>query len=100
MHEECEALDKHASDLTSSVLAQCFCSALFKLDTMGFKENISSAHQFYCFIILVWQQLNVFFVLFWHMPFHLYLQIIIYITSFNILCNSCRLLHDLKYVFV
>ena len=88
MHEEGEALDKHASDLTSSVLAQCFCSELFKLDTMGFKENISSAHQFYCFIVLTWQQLNVMFVLFLHMPLHLYLQIIIYITSFNFLYNS------------
>lgn len=41
MHEEGEILDKHASDLTSSVLAQCFCSELFKLDTAGFKESIS-----------------------------------------------------------
>lgn len=49
------------------------------------KNNISSAHQFYCFIILAWQQLNVLFVLFLHMPLHLYLQIIIYITSFNFL---------------
>lgn len=66
-------MDKHASDLTSSILTQCFCSELFKLNTMGFKKIISSAHQF-------WQQLNVKFMLFLHMPPRLYLQIIIYIT--------------------
>lgn len=92
MHAESEVADKHASELTSSVLAQCFCSELFKLCTMGFKENISSAHQFYCFIVrlkrLTWQQLNVSFVLFLHMPLHLYLQTISYRSSFNFLYNS------------
>lgn len=83
MHEECEVADKHASELTGSVMAQCFCSELFKLRTMGFKESINSAHHFYCFIVrlkyLTWQLLNVSFVLFLHMP--LYLQIINYRTS-------------------
>lgn len=88
MREEGEALDKHASDLTTSVLAQCFCSELLKLETMGFKENISSAHQFCWFIVLTWQQLNVIFVLFLHMPIHPYLQIIIYLTPFTFLQNS------------
>lgn len=66
-------MDKHASDPTSSVLTQPFCSELFKLNTMGSQKNISSAHQF-------WQQLNVKFMLFLHMPVSLYLQIKIYTT--------------------
>lgn len=92
MHKEWEVAGKHASELTGSVLAQCFCSELFKLCTMGFKENINSAHQFYCFIVrlkhLTWQLLNVSFVLFLHMLLHLYLQIIDYRTSSKFSYNS------------
>lgn len=69
-----------------------FAVELFKLCTMGFKENINSAHQFYCFIVrlkhLTWQLLNVSFVLFLHMLLHLYLQIINYRTSSKFSHNS------------
>lgn len=95
-------MNKHACDPTSSVLTQCICTELFKLNTMGFKKNISSAHQF-------WQQLNVNFMLLLHMPPRLYLQIIIYKTlnifvqlfkfpvSFQV-CLITSVIHSIIYI--